>query len=570
METKTCQNCKREFVIEQEDFNFYEKIKVPPPTFCPECRMIRRFAWRNERNLYKKKDSASKNGEEIISMYSPDSPYKIYNKEYWWSDKWDPMEYGFNYDPPKPFFEQFDDLLKRVPLPYLQNMNSINSQYSNYIESDKNCYLVFGTGFSENSRYLNRSSFSKDSQDLLTSTHNELCFDLVDCFDCFGLISSESCVSCMNSYFLYGCRNCNNCLGCTNLINKSYCLFNIQLEKEEYLNKLKSFKLGVSKNFEEIRNRFEKELKNKAIRRFANIYHSKNCTGHNIDKSKNCKDCFDIYNGAEDSRYAVHSLEMKNNYDVYGNYKTELFYEGVDNNVGMNNFSGITVYSSNNCSYCFTCQSSSNLFGCIGLTGKEYCILNKQYTKKEYEKLMPKIIQQMNNAPYVDKKGRAYKYGEFFPIEISPWAYNETIAQEYFPLTKEEALEKGYSWREKRERNFTVDIKSENLPEDIKDIGEEILGKVIECGHRGECNDQCTEAFKIILDELFFYQKMNLPLPRLCPNCRHYQRLAKRNPMKLWHRKCMKENCANEFETSYAPDRSEIVYCEKCYQQEVY
>ena len=55
--------------------------------------------------------------------------------------------------------------------------------------------------------------------------------------------------------------------------------------------------------------------------------------------------------------------------------------------------------------------------------------------------------------------------------------------------------------------------------------------------------------------------------------------------MKLWHRTCMckgtndKGNtvdhghdgkCLNEFETPYAPDRSEIIYCEKCYQKEVY
>ena len=82
---------------------------------------------------------------------------------------------------------------------------------------------------------------------------------------------------------------------------------------------------------------------------------------------------------------------------------------------------------------------------------------------------------------------------------------------------------------------------------------------------------------------------MNLPLPRLCSNCRHYQRIKQRNPLKLWHRQCQcageksdnkvyqntiqhfhsNEHCPNEFETTYSPDRKEIVYCEKCYQQEV-
>jgi hypothetical protein len=202
----------------------------------------------------------------------------------------------------------------------------------------------------------------------------------------------------------------------------------------------------------------------------------------------------------------------------------------------------------------------------------------------------------------VDKKGRVYKYGEFFPPELSPFAYNETIAQEYFPLTKEQALAQGYAWKDPEERNIHPDIRTEDLPDHIKDVKDDILGKIIQCGHSQikedgtlemGCNEQCTTAFKIIPQELQFYRRMNLPLPRLCPNCRHYQRLKQRNPLKLWHRKCMCQGkygtnnlqlttynntvthfhgdqpCPNEFETSYAPDRPEIVYCEECYNAEV-
>jgi hypothetical protein len=176
----------------------------------------------------------------------------------------------------------------------------------------------------------------------------------------------------------------------------------------------------------------------------------------------------------------------------------------------------------------------------------------------------------MNDMPYIDSKGRVYKYGEFFPMELSPFAYNETIAQEYFPLTKKEASEQGYKWKDREERKYTIDIKNEDIPDNIKEVDESILGKVIECSNKGNEQTQCTEAFKIIPNELQFYQRMNLPLPRFCPNCRHYNRLKQRNPLKLWHRTCMKEGCTNTFETSYAPERPEIVYCEGCYQREVY
>ncbi len=213
----------------------------------------------------------------------------------------------------------------------------------------------------------------------------------------------------------------------------------------------------------------------------------------------------------------------------------------------------------------------------------------------------------MNEMPYIDKKGRIYKYGEFFPPELSPFCYNETVAQEYFPLTKEQALAQGYSWKDQETRNIEISIKSADLPDHIKDVKDDIVGKVIQCANAKsteigspEVNpqfSQCTSAFKIIPQELEFYRKMNLPLPRLCPNCRHYQRLKQRNPLKLWHRKCMcngkqsevyrgrasvssnytntiehfhkDQPCPNEFQTSYSPDRPEIVYCEKCYQAEV-
>ena len=195
----------------------------------------------------------------------------------------------------------------------------------------------------------------------------------------------------------------------------------------------------------------------------------------------------------------------------------------------------------------------------------------------------------MNSMPYTDNKGRIYKYGEFFPPELSPFSYNESIAQEYFPLSAEAAAKAGFNWKQPEERNIKIDLKSEDLPDHIKDVDNNIVNKVIECQHQSKCNEQCTTAFKIIQPELDFYKKMNLPLPRLCPNCRHYQRLKQRNPLKLWKRQCQcngdkssnevytntishlhgTESCPNEFETTYSPERQEIVYCEKCYQMEV-
>ena len=573
-ETKNCQNCKKDFTIESDDFAFYDKLGILPPTFCPNCRLQRRMAHRNERSLYKRQCDLCK--KDIISMYDPSEPFIAYCRDCWWGDKWDTLSSGKDYDFSESFFKQYEKLLKRAPLLGLSNLNSINSEYGNFTDGNKGCYLVFGAGFDENVFYSRMANWTKDSMDLLNVGKSELMYECVNCHESYRLRYSQNCKSCTDSFFLYNCRNCSQCFGCVNLVSKSYCVFNKQYTKEEYQEKVSGMNCGSWKSKEAVEAEVQKLL-DSSIHKYANITGSTNCTGDCIDFSKNCKHCFDVYKDCENTKYTFSTISLKDNYDSMGQFSNDFSCENVDNDIGNSNKFTITVYASNNVHYSFNCHGSSNLFGCTGLKQKNYCILNKQYTKEEYEELVPKIIEQMNSVPYVDKKGRAYKYGEFFPIELSSFAYNETIAQEYFPLTKGEALIQGYKWKDKEARTYTVDIKNENIPDDIKDADADILNKVIQCGHKGSCKHQCTEAFKIISAELKFYQRMNLPLPRLCPNCRHYERLAKRNPPSLWHRQCMCDKnhqhhtgkCNNEFETAYSPDRKEIIYCEQCYQAEI-
>ena len=350
-----------------------------------------------------------------------------------------------------------------------------------------------------------------------------------------------------------------------------------------------------SQSFEQLLIHFA-ELKKSSLQRFMIGTHNKQVSGNWLWE---CKNTFQSFRCRliEDGKYLFQITEAKDCMDYHSwGRGCELMYE-----VMTSGYQCHGLAFTHNCwdgnqflQYCDSCHSSSNLFACIGLRNKQYCILNKQYTKEEYEALVPKIIDHMNAMPYTDAKGRIYKYGEFFPPELSPFCYNETIAQEYFPLTKEQATEKGYRWKDPEERNIAITIQSQDLPDHIKDVPDTITQEIIGCMHNGTCNEQCTEAFKIIPQELEFYRKMNLPLPRFCPNCRHYQRLKQRNPLKLWHRRCMcggilattnsqqpttynntanhrhgTTPCTEEFETSYAPERQEIVYCENCYNQEV-
>ncbi|MEW6617167.1 MAG: hypothetical protein AB1333_01985 [Patescibacteria group bacterium] len=575
-EEKQCQNCKKIFTIDSEDFDFYKKIDVPPPMWCPECRMIRRMNWRNERTLYRRECGACK--KKILTIYSQDSQLYVFCHECWNSDGWDPQDFSVEYNWNKNFFLQFDELFKKIPLVSADRKKiNVNSEYGNYLGGCKNCYMCFSVAESENGYYLSNCQENKDCFDSSFLKGSEKCYEGIDGeknFDCIFFQKTRESVS---SSFLFNSANSSNCFMSANLKNKNYVFRGEQLDQVEYKKRVKEINFESYRTIEELKREYLK-LKTNALCRNIEQKHSVGVTGDNITNSKDVSYSFDV-NDSENVKFSLRILKgSKDIYDCHGMVGGELVYEGFGCGFSpRKNLFSFSIDTSRDMIYCAMCHNCSNCLASIGLRNKEYCILNKQYTKEEYELLLPKIKQHMFDMPYIDQKGRTYTYGEFFPPELSPFGYNETIAQEYFPLTKEQALAQGFSWKDPEEKNYTITKKPEDLPDTITDAPDSITSEVIGCMHQGTCTHQCTTAFKIIPEELEFYRRMHLPLPRLCPNCRHYERLAQRNPLKLWKRQCMCDKsthrhngvCPNEFETSYAPERKEIVYCEQCYQAEV-
>ena len=580
-ETKQCQNCQQDFDIFPEDKKFYEKISVPAPTFCWLCRAQRRFAFRNERNLYKYKSDFS--GKEIFSMYAHDAGVKVYEKDVWLSDSWEPMEYGRDVDFSKPFLEQIRELWYAVPLKNLNVVQGVRSDYCNHFTNPKNCYLVFNGNECEDCMYGNGLTYSKDSVDVSHLGKCERCYEGFWLTSCASTIFSSHCENSFNLAFCKNCRGCNDCFGSVGLRNKSYYISNKPYSKEEYMKTLKSFNLGSYQNLEKI-----KEKTREFWLKFPNKYiegsHNQKVSGNYINHSKNVLNSFLVREG-ENLRYCQYVQELPASrdcydYSIWGD-SNELVYECCACGIGTNNikFCLFVQENVNDIEYSIACSSSRNLFGSVGLRKKEYCILNKQYSKESYKTFAAKK-KHMEEMPYVDKKGRVYRYGEFFPVEFSPWRYNETIAFDYFPLTKDKALQKGYRWKDREMRERTIIIMHDKLPDHINDVADSITDEIVGCVHEGKCNENCTSAFRIIPQELAFYKKMSLPLPHLCPTCRFSQRLRQRTPLAIQTRLCQcageksdnsaykntsshfhkNEHCPNEFETSYAPDRPKTIY----------
>ena len=585
-EIKQCQSCKKDFTIEPEDFSFYEKIKVPPPTFCPECRLIRRLAYREDRPLYK--DKCGNCGKEMISIFS-DKSYRTFCISCWHGDSWDGTDYGRNYDFSRPFFEQFYELQKVVPNQATGSKNSNDLGYCNGNIRCKNCLLTFDGYESINCYNCQAPGFVRDSIDSDFIINGDHIYETIDSNNVYNTKFVYFSNDCLDSAFLFNCVGCSNCLSCVNIRNQKYCIFNEKYTKDEFEKEIKKFDLGSHKTIKMLEEKFW-DFYYKIPRRFALVINSVGVTGDDLENTKNCQSCFATRMGVENCKFIfMAGLLLKDSYDVsMSGGNTELYYENSGGMHSQRCLFSRACYDSKDIEYSNKVYNCSNCFGCSNLKNKKYCILNKQYTKDEYETLVSKIKKHMIDVSYVDKKSRVYKYGEHFPSDFSLFAYNETWAHKYFPLTKEEALEKGFKWYEEKERNYKITMRTSEIPDNIKNVSDLILNEVIECEHKGECNEQCTKAFRILPNELSFLKQVGLALPRLCPNCRYRQRTIKKNPPKLWHRKCMcagekSENgvytntvkhlhgngpCQNEFETAISPERKEIVYCEKCYQAE--
>ncbi len=539
---KTCLTCKGNYEVFDADQSFYQRVSAPVPKYCPPCRMQRRIAHRNERTLYRRVCDLCK--KEGVSIYPAGTPWPVYCAPCWWSDGWSAKSFAMDYDPSRPFLDQWQELQAKVPRIALLCLTSVNSEYTNNAGDNKNCYLIFAAEQNEDSMYSRLIMHCKSCVDCAWVYDSELCYECVDCRGCFKCMYSERCQKSTDLLFCFDVRDSQNCILSVNLRHKQYCIENVQYTKEEFEKKKKEI-LASRESIEAAKKRYA-QLRGQALVKYA--FQTK-CVDATGDYMFNCHEgrlLFDT-TSAKACKYLADAEEPIDCYDMNNAYyKPELCVDimGV---LQINNckYSSYIFYS-NELEYCDSCHNSNSCFGCIGMTKVNNCILNKQYSKEEYQKLRAQIIESMK------KDGT---YGDFLPPNLSPFGYNETLAKDFFALTKEEALARGFKWQD---NISTGTVGKEN--------GKDIFA----------CAD-CSRNFRITPAELQFYQQMQVPLPTKDFECRHRDRMAKRTPRRLWHRSCQckighdhaDKPCANEFETAYAPDRKEVIYCEPCYQAEV-
>jgi hypothetical protein len=350
--------------------------------------------------------------------------------------------------------------------------------------------------------------------------------------------------------FGYNLSNCTSCFGCVNLKNAQYYWFNEKIKKEEYEKRLAGFDLSRRSVVSEWAEKFE-EHKRKFPKQYMHGVNNQDCTGDYLINSKNAIECYDGFR-IEDSKYCEAAfLPIKDCYETFqvGEDSSRIYYAALAGYSSSSiRWSWGVFEGCLEVDYGMRCRSSQNIFGCSNLKKAQYCILNRQYTKDEYEKLRAKLIEHMKETG---------EWGEYFPPEYSPFAYNTSNAGIFMPLTKEKALEKGFKWDD------SADIKRgepTEIPDRIKDVDDSWCDKVL-------ADKDTGQKFKYIKQELEFYRRLNIPPPDKSFLERHKARMAKRNPKQLWNRTC--DKCKKPFQTTWDPALGERVYCKECFLEEI-
>jgi hypothetical protein len=306
---------------------------------------------------------------------------------------------------------------------------------------------------------------------------------------------------------------------CWNLRNKEYYFKNEQLSRDEYEKKVAEYDLGSAQGVQRTRAEFE-ALREKFIVKASHQINCENCVG---DYLVDCKGCDEIYfsDGCEDSQDVLRGTEDINCFDAVVGGKIELCYNVLQPSYSYKCAFGVSCNKCNEVYLSEYCDNCENCVGCISLRRGKNCILNKEYSEEEYGSLKEHIFAEL-------RESRSFE--EFFDPRKSPFKYEETIADLYFP-------ESGFS-------------------------GEKI------CDEEGRCAF-CKRGLQFADAEKRIYEKMKVRLPEACFNCRIQLLSRPYSVVEMEKGECT--GCGAEVMRGKSVARKfGKLYCDECYKKELY
>ncbi len=443
------------------------------------------MAWYPNKKLYNR--PSSKSGKSIISVYSEQALCPVYSHEEWYADNWESP--FLEVDTTQSFFEQFRALQKIAPVVGLLSSMQENAEYCQDSEGLKNCYLVFDALNCQDVYYSARIYDSRDCMDAYWVMNSELLYDCVYMFNAYNCRYAFNCHFVTDSFFVFNCRNVKHSFMCSNLRNKEYCLFNKQVTKEEFEQFISTINWADYEAMLKFKRQFIEELIPATAIPPAILENCEQVEGNYLKNTANSEKAFESF----DLKDTFNVFQCAKGNDIAGAYMCNDRVERCFQCVAT----GIAVYDVRNCAfvwhssymeYCYLCLNCQNCFGCIGLRNKQYHIFNKPYSKAEYENTVKVLRESMV------KRG---EYNNFFPLELSPFPYEDTIAFDLFD-TRDSSV-------------FAAEVALPN-------------GWIAQAENVQTCPIS-GKQFRYINQELAIYEKRSIPLPRISPALRYRQRM---------------------------------------------
>ncbi|MBN2095993.1 hypothetical protein JW752_01180 [Candidatus Peregrinibacteria bacterium] len=502
----TCQLTNTEFEISGMERTLFKKMGINEPKYGPKIRLAMRLALRNERNLHMRKCDFS--GGRIISVYSEDHPFPVYKYDYWISDKWTPPE--LDYDPDKPFFEQYKALSKKAPRVNIFAPYNENCDYCNAAEKNKNCYMHILADRCEDCYYTHGIFNCRDCIDSAFLHDSELCFECVDCRKAYHCRMGFLLDNCSHCNFCFDLRGCQNCFMCSGLRNQKYCVNNEQLGKEEYEKRMDEIRFGSYETFEKLKRQFVDNILSKGD--YTRLINTENSDGNFLINCKNCHECYDVEDAEDCLYYRVGANGCKDVIDSHAIVDgSQLIYGNVSTTESYNCHNVVGCWTTKDSCYGEFLQGCNDCFGCISLRYKKFCILNKQYSESDYHKLKARIIESMGDY-----------YGNPFPFDVAPFTYQDSAFRDYDHFTKEEVERIGWRYGEEKKPEGGTSESVAQLPDDIHSAEDGKMESAFLC-------EKSNKPFRIIEQEIRLLKKIDAPLPRTHHEMRYQERIRFRN-----------------------------------------
>ncbi len=505
---KACSQCQQPFFVTEQDQAFYQRIGVPTPTKCPNCRLKLRLAFWPFGRFHQRADSLT--GKPLISVFSSTARFPVTDRNNWYSDTWEAPSKTF--DVRRPFFDQLKELQEVTPhFHMLGDDKNVNCDYCDDVWSCRDCYYSRSMYKVEQSYYVYRLIESRDCLDCTFSFSLEHCYENTYCFNNYNTSFALDSRNCLDCAFVYDCRGTRNCFMCWNVRNKQYCIRNQQYSQAEYQRQLATIDFTDPSILTALKKEWKQHLQQDAIHRATYTNNSERVTGNYLDHCQNVTNSF-FTEQSENCHHMFRNLQDKDCVDNTGLLIGELCYETVQSSYLYNcKFCSFSIRC-NNSEYLDECIDVDDCFGCVGLKKKNFCILNTPYTESEYKRLKAKIVGKMINDG---------EYGHFLPYSMAYTDYDESLVAYYFPQSQAEA--------------------------------------------------KATQPrpFNMIDRERAFYKQHGLAEPTLHPDERNLQRFRQMAGIIPYVVHCYQ--CQQSITTYYGPEfKYNKIVCEKCYQKEIY